>query len=71
MVGVVLVSHVASGRTAAVEALRSLPVDQRHLFYAGGAFGSQRARDGVPGQYLGTNIAQAADLITSALASSS
>ncbi len=69
--GVVLVSHVGSARAAAVDALRTLALDQRHLFYAGGAFESRRARHGVPGHYLGTNIAQAADLITAALIASS
>lgn len=65
---VVLVSHVATGRAAATDALRSVQLDQRHVFYAGGAFESPRSRQGVPGQYLGTNLAHAADLITAALA---
>ena len=40
------------------------PAAPPHLFYAGGAFASRRARHGVPGHYLGTNIAQAADMVT-------
>ena len=63
-VGVVLVCHVAAGRLAAIEALRSPQLRRSHLFYAGGAFASRRARHGVPGHYLGTNLAQAADLVT-------
>lgn len=66
---VVLVSHLPVGRSAAVEALRSPELRRLHLFYAGGAFGSARARDGVPGHYLGTNISRAADLITAELTS--
>ena len=68
-VGVVLVCHVSAARLAAVEALRSIPPRRTHLFYAGGAFDSYRARGGVPGRYLGTNLARAADLITETLTS--
>ena len=68
---VVLVSHVTAGRAAAIEALRSPQLRQRHVFYAGGAFESPRARHRVPGQYLGTNIAKAADLITATVGSAS
>jgi len=41
---VVLVSHVPMGRTPAVQALRSPELRQTHLFYAGGAFGSDGVR---------------------------
>ncbi len=68
-VAIVLVCHVATARAAAIETLRSPQLSQRHVFYAGGAFGSARARRGVPGQYLGTNIAQATDLITATITS--
>jgi DNA-binding transcriptional MerR regulator/methylmalonyl-CoA mutase cobalamin-binding subunit len=68
-VAVVLVSHVTAGREAAVEALHSPQLRQRHVFYAGGAFGSARARHRVPGHYLGTSIAEAAELITATVAS--
>ena len=61
----------SAGRPAAIEALRSPQLRQRQVFYAGGAFASPRARHGVPGQYLGTNIAQATDLITAMLTSAS
>lgn len=68
-IAVVLVCHVPSGRPAAIEALRSPQLRQRQVFYAGGAFGSRRARLGVPGLYLGTSIAQARDLISATLSS--
>jgi methanogenic corrinoid protein MtbC1 len=70
-VAVVLVCHVTAGRPAAIAALHGPQLRQRHLFYAGGAFESLRARHGVPGHYLGTNIAQARDLITATLTSPS
>lgn len=66
---VVLVCHVPAGRRAAVEALRFPELRHRHLFYAGGAFTTARARHGVPGRYLGTHIARASDLITDTLTS--
>jgi hypothetical protein len=68
-VGVVLVCHIAAGRLAAIDALRSPQLRRSHLFYAGGAFTSRRARHGVPGQYLGTNLTQAADLVTDTISS--
>ena len=68
-VGVVLVCHVTAGRLAAIEALRSIRPRCPHLFYAGGAFDSRRSRHGVPGLYLGTNLAQAADLVTDTITS--
>ena len=70
-VAVVLVCHVTAGRPAAIEALRSPQLRDRQVFYAGGAFLSPRARHQVPGHYLGTNIAEAADLITAILTSAS
>jgi DNA-binding transcriptional MerR regulator len=68
-VGVVLVCHVPAGRLAAIEALRSTRLHRSHRFYAGGAFASRRARQGVPGLYLGTNFAEAADLVTDTITS--
>jgi MerR family transcriptional regulator, light-induced transcriptional regulator len=61
---VVLACHVTAGRPAAVEALRFADRQGAFLFYGGGAFTSRRSRQGVPGRYLGTNLAQAADLVT-------
>jgi hypothetical protein len=66
---VVLVCHVTGGRADAVQALRSAGRCGTQLFYAGGAFASRRARQGVPGRYLGTNLARAADLVTDAVTS--
>ena len=64
---VVVTCQIAAGRSAAVEALRKVEPTGAHLFYAGGAFASHRARAGVPGDYLGTNLARAADLMTDIL----
>jgi MerR family transcriptional regulator, light-induced transcriptional regulator len=63
-VAVVLSCHVTAGRAAAVDALFAAEPRDVHLFYGGGAFATQSARRGVPGHYLGDNLAQAADLVT-------
>jgi MerR family transcriptional regulator, light-induced transcriptional regulator len=68
-VAVVLVCHVTAGRLAAIDALNSIELRHSHLFYAGGAFASRRARHGVPGHYLGTNLSQAADLVAHTITS--
>ncbi len=60
----IMVSHLSVGRRAAVEALRAARLTRTRLFYAGDAFVSRQARVGVPGDYLGDNLSQAADLIT-------
>jgi DNA-binding transcriptional MerR regulator/methylmalonyl-CoA mutase cobalamin-binding subunit len=71
---VVLVSHLSTVHRSAVDALkmaadalRTAQPCQAQLFYAGGAFASTSARHGVPGTYLGDNLSQAADLITTQL----
>ena len=69
-VAVVLVCHITAGRPAAVEALHSTRLRRPHLFYAGAGFTSHRARQGLPGHYLGTNFAHAADLVTNIITSS-
>ena len=61
---VVLACHVGAGRAAAVDALRFADRFGAQLFYAGGAFVFRRSRQDVPGRYLGTTLAQAADLVT-------
>jgi DNA-binding transcriptional MerR regulator/methylmalonyl-CoA mutase cobalamin-binding subunit len=68
---VVLVSHLTAGRHSAVDALdmaaeapQTAQHHQTRLFYAGNAFASPSSRHGVPGTYLGDNLSQAADLIT-------
>jgi hypothetical protein len=63
-VAVVLVSHLSMARRSSVEALRSIQRQATHLFYAGNAFLTRQARHGVPGTYLGTNLSQAADVVS-------
>jgi DNA-binding transcriptional MerR regulator len=62
-VAVVLVSHVAEARPAAVAALEVLAATPAAVFYAGGSFSSERARAGLPGTYLDTHLATAADQV--------
>ncbi len=64
---VVLVSHLAVARRSAVDALRVTQPTGALLFYAGNSFISPQARKGVPGRYLGEDLAQAAGEVTSAL----
>jgi methylmalonyl-CoA mutase cobalamin-binding subunit len=66
-VAVVLVSHLSMARRSSVEALRSIGRPQTHLFYAGNAFLTRQSRHGVRGTYLGTNLARAADLISTVI----
>jgi hypothetical protein len=70
--GVVVVAETParSGRRAAVATLqagRAVCPEQR-LFYAGAAFGGRRARDGVPGTYLGRSLSVVASLVVARLA---
>lgn len=64
---VVLVCHLPANRAAAVGALSSRALGHLPLFYAGGAFTTHQARQGVPGRYLGDRLGSAADLVTEAL----
>lgn len=64
---VVLVCHLTASRQAAVDALRSPELNQTDIYYAGGAFASHQARQGIPGHHLGDNLTSAADFIASAL----
>jgi hypothetical protein len=59
----VVVSHLPSHRRTTVEALNQLSGTGVPLFYAGNAFLFAGARKGVPGTYLGENIAAAAGLV--------
>lgn len=68
---VVLVCHLAAGRAAAVEALRRVERPGTQLFYAGGSFATRGARRRVPGRYLGTHLARAADLVTDVVVAAS
>jgi MerR family transcriptional regulator, light-induced transcriptional regulator len=64
---VVVVSHLATQRRPAVEALRAVAAIGCPVYYAGNAFLFPGARRGVPGDWLGDNLATAADVITAAL----
>lgn len=68
---VVLVSHLSVARRAAIEALKMVAAAAGiRVFYAGNAFLSRQARQGVPGVYLGENLSRAADLVISTVTSS-
>lgn len=64
---VVLVSHMSVGRRSAVEALQGLRSTNAHLFFAGNAFLTPQARQGVPGTFLGENLVAAVDIVDVAL----
>ncbi len=64
---VVLVCHLPAGRRTAVASLRSVGPRPLPTFYAGGAFTTPQARQGVPGRYLGERLGIAADIVTAAL----
>lgn len=66
---VVLTAHQVSLRRGAVHALRALRAQGRtRLYYAGAAFESPGGRREVPGQYLGTALPEAADMVEAGLA---
>jgi len=66
--GVIVVSHLATGRLRAVESIRAIHDVGIEVFYAGNAFAALRSRRGVPGHYLGVGIEGACALITGILA---
>jgi len=66
--GVVVVSHLATGRRRAVESIRAVSELGIDVFYAGNAFSTSRSRRGVPGLYLGGGIEDACAQLTRALA---
>jgi MerR family transcriptional regulator, light-induced transcriptional regulator len=66
--GVVVVSHLATGRRRAVESIRAVNDLGIAVFYAGNAFSTPRSRRGVPGRYLGVGIEDACAQLTRALA---
>jgi DNA-binding transcriptional MerR regulator/methylmalonyl-CoA mutase cobalamin-binding subunit len=66
--GVVVVSHLATGRLRAVESIRAVNELGIEVFYAGNAFATPRSRRGVPGRYLGDSIKDACAQLTDALA---
>ncbi|MFP5283258.1 MAG: MerR family transcriptional regulator [Actinomycetes bacterium] len=61
VVATVVASHLASARSAAVEAIRMADDRAPDVYYAGAAFRSPRTRTNVPGRYLGEHLAKAAD----------
>lgn len=64
---VVLVSHSAGNRAAAVGALSRLERTGTALFYAGAAFRTRATRQRTPGQYLGCNFSRAVADVTAQL----
>jgi methanogenic corrinoid protein MtbC1 len=64
----VMVSHLGTARRSTVEALRAVDQLPVKVFYAGNAFPTRQARQGVPGSYLGTNLSQAAEFVTTVIA---
>lgn len=64
----VIVSHMSTARRDAVATLEALEDLGLTVFYAGNAFVSARARDGVPGTYLGEVLAEAATTVERRLA---
>jgi DNA-binding transcriptional MerR regulator len=64
--GAVVSAQRSVGRRGAVESLRAVSaIPGVEPFYGGNAFATPRAREAVPGAYLGTHLEQAADLIES------
>ena len=64
--GAVVSAQRSVGRRGAVEALRAVSaIPGVESFYGGNAFATPRARENVPGVYLGNDLEQAADLIES------
>jgi DNA-binding transcriptional MerR regulator len=61
--GVVIVSHLSTGRHRAVQSMRAVDELGISLFYAGNAFGAPRSRARLPGQYLGLRLQDACELI--------
>jgi methanogenic corrinoid protein MtbC1 len=66
--GVVVVSHLATGRLRAVDSIRAVSELGIDVFYAGNAFSTPRSRRGVPGRYLGGGIEDACAMLNRSLA---
>jgi methanogenic corrinoid protein MtbC1 len=66
-VAVVVVSHLATGRRRAIEAMQALDQAGFGVFYAGNAFSAVKSRVAVPGVYLGSSLVQAASTLEGAL----
>jgi DNA-binding transcriptional MerR regulator len=68
--GAVMLCHRPQVRRRSLATLRMLArVGGARVFYAGNGFASARGRRSVPGTYLGTDLAAAADLVARARAS--
>jgi MerR family transcriptional regulator, light-induced transcriptional regulator len=59
----VVVSHLSVGRRPAIEAIRAVARTGTTVYFAGNAFLFARAREGVPGTYLGESIREAAAIV--------
>jgi len=65
--GVIVVSHLATGRSRAIESIRTVDELGIAVFYAGNSFSALRSRRGVPGCYLGVSIKDACAQVTDTL----
>ncbi|MDQ3641502.1 MAG: B12-binding domain-containing protein [Actinomycetota bacterium] len=63
----IVVSHIASHRRATIASLRAADQTRTRLFYAGNTFLAAPTRAGVPGTYLGEDLVQAVQTVSSAL----
>jgi MerR family transcriptional regulator, light-induced transcriptional regulator len=64
--GAIVSAQRSVGRRGAVEALRAVSaIPGVNALYGGNAFATARAREDVPGRYLGTDLEEAADLVES------
>ena len=68
----VVVAQRGIERRSTLAAIQTIhPLVGRRTFYGGGAFATASARRGVPGVYLGTDLAAAADLVSASFSSRS
>lgn len=63
----IVVSHIASHRRATVASLQRADRTNTRLFYAGNAFLTPANRKSVPGTYLGENLSEAVETVSSQL----
>jgi hypothetical protein len=66
--GVVVTAQRSVGRRGAIDALvAASAIRDVGVFYGGNAFTTERARAGVPGTYLGTDLLAAAEMVAGVL----
>lgn len=65
--GVVIVSHLPTGRRRAVDSMTAAADLGLPVFYAGNAFSSARRREHLPGTYLGNRLREACATVDCAL----